>query len=85
MENAGQEVLLLRLKTASRGLIYLNSGSQYEVPLNILLDEFDKPLDKKLKPKPVFCYQMISTADNSNPEADPFLQYKTPIMQVGYK
>lgn len=56
MENAGQEVLLLRLKTASRGLIYLNSGSQYEVPLNILLDEFDKPLDKKLKPKPVFCY-----------------------------
>lgn len=26
MENAGQEVLLLRLKTATRGLIYLNSG-----------------------------------------------------------
>ena len=26
LENAGQEVLLLRLKTASRGLIYLNSG-----------------------------------------------------------
>lgn len=56
MQNAGEEVLLLRKKSSSKGLIYLKSGRQYEVPLSILIDEFEKPLGKKMKPKPIFVY-----------------------------
>ena len=28
---------------------------------------------------------MLSTADNEQPDIDPFFMFKTPIMQVGYK
>lgn len=82
MSNLGEEVLLLGKESQNTGLIYLNSGNQYEVPLSILIDENDELLSKKLRPKPLYVYQMISINDsvsNSN------LQFRTPIMEVGYK
>lgn len=76
------------------GLIYLESGRQYEVPLSILIDEeiLRKQLEDeggkgqmsladKLQPEPVFIYQMLGTSDLRK---DPYVQYKTPLMQVGY-
>ena len=48
LENAGKEVLLLRTMSTTKGLIYLNSGRQYEVPLDILIDQYDNPLSKRL-------------------------------------
>ena len=80
MENAGHEVLLLRLLSSVKALIYLQSGRQYEVPLCIIVDDEMRTLSGNLKPKPMFVYQMINNTDNTNPLSDPFVQYKTPIM-----
>lgn len=85
MQNAGQEVLLLRTLSTVKALVYLQSGRQYEVPLCILVDEEEQTLSKNMKPSPMFVYQMLQNTDNANPERDPYVQYKTPIMQVGYK
>lgn len=85
MQNAGQEVLLLRTLSATSCLIYLQSGRQYEVPMSILIDEFENKLTKSTKPNPIFVYQMIRTTDNSKPDQDPFFQYRTPLMHVGVK
>lgn len=82
MANRGMEVLLLRVKKENLGLIYLQSGNEYEVPLSILVDEHDNSLEDELLPKPLFVYQMIC---NSDIEREPHIQLKTPIMQVGYK
>ena len=54
--NAGQEVILLRLTTSTVGLIYLESGRQYEVPLSLLIDEGPNKLSEKLEPKPLYIY-----------------------------
>lgn len=82
MANAGQEVLLLRIKHENLALIYLKSGNEYEVPLSILVDYLENPLNDEMEPKPMFIYQMFCTSDF---EREPHLQFKTPIMQVGYK
>lgn len=86
LENAGKEVLLLRTMSTTKGLIYLNSGRQYEVPLDILIDQQDNHLSKKLLPKPLFVYGMVCCNDDRSMERiDPHIQFKTPVMQVGYK
>lgn len=85
LENAGEEVLLLRTMSTTKGLIYLKSGRQYEVPLDILIDENNMQLSKKLQPKPLFVYGMVSCSNSATPGYDPQTQLKTPIMQVGYK
>lgn len=66
LQNMGQEVLLLRPMQSTKALIYLNSGLQYEVPMSILVDEEENVLSKKLKPHPIFIYQMICTSDMEN-------------------
>lgn len=50
--------------------------------MSILVDEEENVLLNKLKPSPIFIYQMICTSDMVN---EPFVQFKTPVMQVGYK
>ena len=80
--NAGREVLLLRTTSPIMGLIYTDSGRQYEVPLSILVDEFGDNLGKKLEALPVFVYQMICTSDTIK---EPHTKFRTPLMQVGYK
>lgn len=85
IENAGHEVLLLRILSSVKALVYLQSGRQYEVPLSIIVDDDMRPLTSNLKPKPMFVYQMLENSDISDPFLDPFVQYKTPIMHVGYK
>lgn len=82
LENKGQEVILLKLTTQTIGLIYLESGRQYEVPLSILIDEREVQLSEKLEPKSLYIYQMLCVNDLID---DPHVQYKTPIMQTGYK
>jgi len=64
MANLGEEVILLRATSNQLGLIYLQSGNQYEVPLSILEDQTGNTGTSILKHiNPRFVYQLVKLSD----------------------